>query len=163
MLKLMRLSPVNCRVGILHTIYGEGQEYKGMKAKFPPQIAYKTTQAKETNKIEVWGNGKQSRTFLYIGDAIKKIYEVMMSKQYSGEVNIGSDKETSINDVVSICCDILKIKPKILYNLKKPTGPVRRRCSNDKFNLYYKTRDKVGLKKGFTKIINYIKKKENIK
>jgi len=154
--KLMRNSPIDCRVGILHTIYGEGQEYEGEKAKFPPQIAYKAIESIKTGVISVWGDGMQTRTFLYIDDAIEKIYEVMMSEKYHGEVNIGSDIEVSINEVVKLCCEILNIKPKKRHELDKPVGPKKRRCSNNKFNRYYTYRDKVSLKEGFTKLITYI-------
>ena len=160
MIKLMKKSKMDIRIGVLHTIYGEGQEYKGDKAKFPPQMAFKTLQAIKTNEIEVWGDGYQTRTFLHINDAIEKIYEVMITDKYDGEVNIGSDKEVSIREVVKLCCDILKIKPIISFIGKKPVGPKRRLCSNEKFNKMYKTREKVDLKTGFTRIINYIKKNE---
>jgi len=159
MIYLMRNSPVDCRVGVLHTIYGEGQEYGGEKAKFPPQIAYKALQSKKTGVISVWGNGKQRRTFLYISDAIHKIYEVM-TKPYHGEVNIGSSNEVSVNEVVKLCCKILKIHPKIVHELDKPVGPKLRRCSNKRFNRYYKTRETITLKKGFKRLISYIKSHE---
>lgn len=158
--KLIRNSPIDVRVGILHTIYGEGQEYKGEKAKFPPQIAYKAIQAKKTKSIEVWGNGKQTRTFLYVKDAIERIYKVMMSDKYNGPVNIGSDVEVSVNDIVKICCDIVKIKPEIFHDLNKPTGPERRICSNEKFYSLYGRMKETDLKSGFKKIINYITKKD---
>ena len=157
MIKLMRNSPIDVRVGILHTIYGEGQEYEGDKAKFPPQIAYKALKSIKSKKIEVWGDGEQTRTFLYIDDAIEKIYRVMKSKKYNGEVNIGSDKEVSINQIVKLCCDILKIKPKIKYQLDKPTGPTRRRCNNDKFNKLYGKIRETYLRVGFRRIIKYLK------
>jgi nucleoside-diphosphate-sugar epimerase len=160
MVKLMKESPVDCRVGVLHTVYGEGQEYKGERAKFPPQIAYKALQAVKTGEIEVWGDGTQTRTFLYIKDAIQKIYDVMASDEYYGEVNIGSDKEVSINNVVKLCCNILHIKPKIKYNKRKPVGPTRRLCDNTKFNEHYGMLKETSLKKGFTNLINYIKKHE---
>jgi len=155
MIKLMRYSPVDCRVGILHTIYGAGQEFKGDKAKFPPQIAYKAIQSEKTGILRVWGNGKQTRTFLYVDDAIEKIYQVM-TKKYHGEVNIGSDKEVSVDDVIDICLKNLEIEPRIEYQTDKPTGPERRTCSNEKFNKHYKYRDKVSLSQGFNKIINFI-------
>jgi len=157
MIKLMRNSPVDCRVGILHTIYGEGQKYDGDRAKFPPQIAYKAILAKKTGIISVWGDGTQKRTFMHISDAIRKIYEVM-NKPYHGEVNIGEDKELSINEVVDICCNILNIKPEIIFDKSKPVGPKFRKCDNSKFNKYYKTRSKISPKEGFTRLINYIKK-----
>ena len=159
MTKLLRGSKI-ARVGILHTIYGEGQEYEGRKAKFPPQMAYKVLRAKKTGKLEVWGDGRQTRTFLYVSDAIEKIYEVM-SRPYHGEVNIGSDLECSIMDVVGICSKILNInKIDIEFNSNKPTGPTRRRCDNTKFNTHYKYRDKVSLEQGFERLINYIQSYE---
>lgn len=158
MTKLMRKSPIDCRVGVLHTIYGEGQEYEGEKAKFPPQVAYNALQSKKTGVLSVWGDGTQTRTFLHIQDAIEKIYEVMMSNLYHGEVNIGSDKEVSISEVVKLCLKIIGISPKVKHDLKKPVGPKKRRCSNQKFNQFYTYRDKVSLEEGFTRLIRYIEK-----
>jgi len=63
MIKLMKYSPIDCRIGILHTIYGKKQAYEGKKAKFPPQIAYKAIRAVKSGEIEVWGDGTQTRTF----------------------------------------------------------------------------------------------------
>lgn len=157
MIKLMRNSPIDVRVGVLHTVYGEGQEYYGEKAKFPPQMAYKALESKRTGVLSVWGDGSQTRTFLHIDDAIQKIYRVMSKDYYYGEVNIGSDIEVSVNEVVELCCKILKIKPKIVHESNKPVGPKMRRCSNVKFNQHYKYKDKISLKEGFTRLINYIK------
>lgn len=159
MIKLMRNASFDVRVGVLHTIYGEGQEYEGKKAKFPPQIAHKMIQACETGKVEVWGDGTQTRTFLHIDDAVAKIYEVMMSDDYHGEVNIGSDQEVSVIEIVNMCMKILGVIPEVIYQKDKPTGPTRRLCSNEKFNLFYKTRDKVTLEQGFERLINYIKRR----
>ncbi len=162
LIKLLRNSPIDCRVGILHTIYGEGQEYQGKKAKFPPQIAYKTLESIQTNEIEVWGDGKQTRTFLFVDDALNKIYEVMMNPKYWGEVNIGSDKETSINSIVNLCNKILKIKPNIRYDLSKPVGPHRRSCDNKKYNMHYKAREKITLEEGFRRVISQLAKDKKI-
>jgi nucleoside-diphosphate-sugar epimerase len=156
MIKLMRHAPFNVRVGVLHTIYGEGQEYEGKKAKFPPQMSNKILKAVMTGKVNVWGDGTQTRTFLHIDDAVEKIHEVMMVNHYHGEVNIGSDKEVSVNEVIKVCCDILDISPEIEYDTTKPTGPARRLCSNEKFNKYYKTRDRVFLREGFARLIGDI-------
>jgi GDP-D-mannose 3', 5'-epimerase len=158
LVKLIRNSSLDIRVGILHTIYGEGQAYEGDKAKFPPQIAYKAIQAYKTGKIEVWGDGSQTRTFLHVRDAIEKIYEVMMKDEYWGEVNIGSDIEVSVKEVVFACCNILDIYPELVFDTLRPTGPRRRLCDNTKFNKYYSYRDQVSLDEGFRSIINSIKK-----
>lgn len=160
MIKLMRNSPVDCRVGILHTIYGEGQAFDGNKAKFPPQMAYKAVQAVKSGEIEVWGDGSQTRTFLYVLDALEKVMRVMMEDKYWGEVNIGSDQEVSVNEVVRLCCSILNIKPKIKYDKTKPTGPKRRLCSNAKFYKHYGDWDEITLEEGFTRLIKFINEQQ---
>lgn len=160
MIKLMRHAPFDIRVGVLHTIYGEGQAYAGKKAKFPPQIAYKMILAEKTGQVEVWGDGKQTRTFLHIDDAVEKIWAVMMNDDYWGEVNIGSDKEVSVHEVVTLCSDLLQINPEIIYNKSKPVGPARRLCNNEKFNKYYNVKEKISLAEGFIRLITYIKQHE---
>ncbi len=162
MLKLMQHSPVDVRIGVLHTIYGEGQAYDGEKAKFPPQMAWKAIQALQTNEIEVWGDGNQTRTFLHVDDAVEKIYKVMMADKNHTPVNIGSEREVSVNDVVTICMHILGISPQITHNLGKPTGVKRRLCSNDKFNKWYGEAPERDLEDGFKSIINWIRNKEKL-
>src|SRR5690606_5903257 len=99
------------RIGVLHTIYGEDQEYEGKRAKFIPQICYKfATQ----NEIEVWGDGKQTRTFLHISDAVEMILDVFFNDYY-GAVNISSRKEVPISEVVDILKQITG-KKNIKYN-----------------------------------------------
>lgn len=153
--KLARHSPLDIRVGILHTVYGEGQEHEGKRAKFPPQITYKAIKAQKTGEIEVWGDGKQTRTFLYIDDAIGKIWQIMVNDGYWGEVNVGSDREVTIDEVVSICNNILQSTPKVVHDPSKPVGPRRRRCDNTKFNQHYEAQEETTLEEGFSKIINY--------
>lgn len=158
MIKLCRNSPINPRVGILHTIFGKDQQWQGEKAKFPPSIVYKALLAKKKGEIEIWGDGKQTRTFLYIDDAIEKIYELTMSKHYHGEVNISSEETVTIKQCVDWICEYLGIKPKYIYNNKKPTGTVFRGVDNSKFNKYYKFRSKISTKQGFQKLVDWMKK-----
>lgn len=161
MLKLMANSPVDCRVGVLHTIYGDGQEFMGPKAKFPPQMAYKGIVAAKTGRISVWGDGTQTRTFLHVDDAMKKIYAMMNTKKNHGPLNIGAWKEVSVNEIVELVCSILDIKPEVTHDLTKPVGPTRRICSNVKYDSKYTIREDVTLRDGFTRLINYIKAHES--
>ncbi len=82
-----------------------------------------------------------------------KIHELMSSEHYYGEVNIGSDKTVTVDEVVALCNEILKIQPKIIHLLDKPSGVKKRRCDNTKWNKHYTYRDRVSLKQGFKKII----------
>lgn len=141
--KLSEFADFDLRVGILHTIYGVGQEYKGKRAKFIPQICYKF---KTQDEIEVWGDGEQTRTFLHIDDAVEMILEVFL-KDYNGPVNISGSKEVKINDVVNMLKEISG-KENVIYNKNKPTGPTRRAVDMSKFKSNYKTRERISLFEG---------------
>lgn len=174
MTKLCERAPFDARVGIQHTIFGEYQEIEGERMKFPSAIATKAIQAKNNTKffketetgqeairepqspIEIWGNGKQIRTFLYIEDALEKIYEVLMAKEYHGAVNIGNEEEVTIDDVARICCEILEIQPNFIHTKDKPSGVLARGCSNQKYDMYYKYRNKFTTKQGFERLLEWL-------
>lgn len=155
--KLCERAPFDARVGIQHTIFGPYQEIAGERMKFPPSIAVKAIKAKRNGKpIEIWGNGKQIRSYQYIDDAVAKIYEVLMAEEYFGPVNIGSEEAFTVTEIAEMCCTILGITPKFKYTDDMPSGVLARNCSNKKFNTYYKYRDKVTTYNGFSKLLSWI-------
>jgi GDP-D-mannose 3', 5'-epimerase len=151
--KLSDYADFDLRVGVLHTIYGEGQEFQGKRAKFIPQICYKFATQKT---IEVWGDGKQTRTFLHIDDAVEMILEVFFSDEYFGPVNISSSREVKISEVVKILSK-LSGKNEIKYNESKPVGPVRRAVDMNKFYKHYDSRPLINLEKGIEQVFDYVK------
>jgi len=157
MTKLCERAPFDARVGIQHTVFGEYQEIEGERMKFPTAIATKAIESQRTHKpIEIWGNGKQIRTFTYIEDAMEKIYEVLMAKEYHGAVNIGSEEEVTVDDVAKICCEILGFEPKFEHTKDKPSGVLARGCSNKKYDMYYKYRNKFTTKQGFERLLQWL-------
>lgn len=152
-------SPIDMRVGIMNTIFGEGQEGIGRRAKFPPTIVHKViTAKKEGTPIEIWGNGKQTRTFLYVEDALEKIYEVMQHKKYFGPVNIASDEIVTVQQCADWLCEIAGVKPNYLYLLDKPSGVLARGIDNSKFYENYKYKNKFTTKDGFARLYNFMMK-----
>ena len=161
MIILGKHTPFDMRVGILHTIFGIGQEWEGKRAKFPMQITYKVIQAAKTNSpVRIWGDGTQIRTFLYVSDALEKIYEVMMNGKYYGEVNISSDEEVTVKQCADWLCEFAGIKPGYIFEKNKPTGVLFRGVDNSKFKKYYSYRNKISTKQGFRLIYNYIKSRQ---
>jgi GDP-D-mannose 3',5'-epimerase len=157
MLLLSRYAPVETRVGILHTVFGERQEWLGPKAKFPAAITYKVLIAKRTGEpIHIWGDGSQVRTFLYITDAIAKIFEVMMDDHYHGEVNISGEEVVTVRQVADWLCEYAGISPNYVFELNQPTGVLRRSVNNSKFNKYYEYSDRVSVKEGFERLYRYL-------
>jgi nucleoside-diphosphate-sugar epimerase len=150
--RLSEHSDFDFRVAILHTIYGEGQDYVGDRVKFPPQICYKFATA---DTIEVWGNGHQTRTFLHIDDATEMLLEIFLDEHYHGPVNVSHPAEVSVRDVIEVLSAHTG-KHDIVYDSTKPTGPLRRTVDNSKFYSHYSWRPRVDTAEGFTRLYDHI-------
>lgn len=158
MLRLCERAPFEARVGIFDTIYGVYQEKSGERMKFPTSIATKVIKAQRTGQpVEVWGDGTQQRVFLYIDDALEKIYAIMANDDYYGPVNVASDTEVTIKGIAEMCCDIVGIEKNIIYDTTKPVGVLSRRTSNDKWNDKYGFQPKVTPREGFEELITWLK------
>ena len=120
---------IEVHIGRLHNIFGPEGTWRGGKEKALAAICRKVAEAKDGGEIEIWGDGKQTRSFLYIDECLEGILRLMDS-QFSGPVNIGSEEMVTINGLAEMVIDIsgktLKIK-----NIKGPTG-VRGRNSDNK-------------------------------
>ena len=146
------------RVARYHNIYGPYGTYDGGREKAPAALCRKVIQAKKDKKdtIDVWGDGKQTRTFLYIDECVEGTLRLFDSN-FSDPVNIGSDEQVSINQMIGIIEGISgggELKKN--YQLDKPKG-VRGRSSNN--DLVKKVLDwsyKMSLKDGLTKTYKWI-------
>ncbi len=145
----------DCRVGILHTIYGDHDFSDPTRMKFPTAIAHKAIQARTSNHIEIWGNGKQLRSYLWIDDAVSKILACMNGTN-PGPLNIGFQGAISVLDVVRLCCDHLEISPEIVSNSEKPSGVLARDCSNAKFWSLHGKLEPTDYRSGFGKLLDSI-------
>ena len=116
-----------------HNIYGTIGTYDGGREKAPAALCRKIIDAKINKKkeIEVWGDGEQTRSFLYIDDCIKGTMDVFNSS-YNDVFNIGSEEQVSINQMIEIIEEISDYKIKKTYQLDKPKG-VRGRSSDNTF------------------------------
>lgn len=115
------------RSGLFHTIYGPTQDTEEPRAKFPTAICRKIIENPE--RVEVWGDGNQVRTFLYIDDALDKI-QTVMEKPYSGPVNVGSDEEVTVQQCAEWAAEALGATPEWIYDFDKPTGVEHRSADN---------------------------------
>lgn len=119
------------RVARFHNVYGPFGTYDGGREKAPAAICRKIAQAKLTGKheIEIWGDGEQKRSFMWIDDCTRGILAVM-NMDFRDAVNLGSAETVSINTLVSIIEEIAGIKVKRKYVLNAPQG-VRARTSDN--------------------------------
>ena len=133
------------RVVRYHNIYGPLGTYDGGREKAPAALCRKIAYAKinNLNSIDVWGDGEQTRSFLFIEDCIKGTKQVFES-DHSIPFNVGSEEQVSINQMINMIEEIADYKVKKNYQLDKPKG-VRGRSSD---NLLVK--EKVGWEPNFT-------------
>ncbi len=119
---------LNVRIARFHNIFGPEGTYQGGKEKAPAAIARKVSEASEGSTIEIWGDGRQTRSFLYIDECLEGI-ERLMDSDFSGPVNLGSDEMISINQLVEMN---MKVAGKNL-SIKHIEGPqgVRGRNSDN--------------------------------
>src|SRR5438045_7096473 len=118
-------------VGRYHNVYGPHGTYEGGREKAPAAICRKVIEAKLSGnkQIEIWGDGHQTRSFMYIDDCIKGT-RMMFERDIPGPLNIGSRELVSINGLVDIVEDIAGVKLKRTYDLKAPKGVNGRNSDN---------------------------------
>ena len=109
------------RIARFHTIYGPGDSYDSGKEKSLPAICRKVAQAKDPGTIEIWGDGKQTRSYCYIDDCVRGII-MLMESDYDKPVNIGSDRLVAINELADIIIKISGKKIKKVYDRAAPQG-----------------------------------------
>jgi GDP-D-mannose 3', 5'-epimerase len=97
---------LDVRVARFHNIFGPEGTWCGGKEKAPAAICRKIAEVLNNGEIEVWGDGKQTRSFLYIDECLEGIRKLMDNTTFSGPVNIGSDEMVSINQLSAYIVDI---------------------------------------------------------
>lgn len=145
---------ITVKVARFHNIFGPQGTWRGGKEKAPAAICRKVIEAGDGGTIEIWGDGKQTRSFLYVDECVEGIRRLMES-DFSGPVNIGSEEMISINDFAKLIAEISGNNIKI-NNIKGPEG-VRGRNSDNAL-----IQEKLGwapshtLREGITKTYHWI-------
>ncbi len=96
---------ISARIARYHNIFGPEGTWTGGREKAPAALCRKVAEARDGGSIEIWGDGKQTRSFLYIDECVEGTVRLMRSN-FSGPVNIGSDEMVTINDLAGMIVDI---------------------------------------------------------
>lgn len=120
---------LDVRIARFHNIYGPQGTWNGGREKAPAAICRKVAEAANNGEIEIWGDGKQTRSFLYIDECVEAIRRLMKSN-FTGPVNVGSEEMIAINDLVKMVAGVAN-KTIRIKNIPGPTG-VRGRNSDNK-------------------------------
>jgi len=121
---------LDVRVARFHNIFGPEGTWTGGREKAPAAICRKVAEAKDGGVIEIWGDGKQTRSFLYINECLEGIRRLMESTSFRGPVNIGSDEMVTINKLAEITQEVAGKKISVKH-IEGPLG-VRGRNSDNK-------------------------------
>ena len=118
------------RIARYHNIFGPLGTWEGGREKSPAAISRKVALATDDTSIEVWGDGKQTRSFLYVAECVEASFRLMQSN-FVGPVNIGSEEMVSINDMARILIEMSGKNIQLTYKLDAPVG-VRGRNSDNR-------------------------------
>jgi len=117
------------RIVRFHNVYGPLGTYDGGREKAPAAICRKVAQAPDGGEIEVWGDGQQTRSFMYVEDCVEGLVRIMHSN-YCEALNLGTDRLVTVNDLVHLVCGIAGKRLRKRFDISKPQG-VRGRNSDN--------------------------------
>ena len=137
---------MNCSVARYHNIFGPEGTWDGGKEKAPAAMCRKVALAENGGAIEIWGDGKQSRSFLYIDECVEGSLRLMRS-EFEGPVNIGSDEMVTINDLVSMVASAAK-KDISINHIDGPLGVRGRNSDNELISTKLAWRPSLKLQEG---------------
>ena len=144
---------MNNKVARYHNVYGPYGTWNGGKEKAPAAICRKVIESQDS--IEIWGDGKQTRSFLYIDECIKAT-RMLMDSDFNGPVNIGSEEMVSINELVDIACLVERKVLNKVY-IPGPLGVRGRNSNNDLIKEKLGWSPSISLKDGIEKTYLWIK------
>ena len=146
------------RVARFHNVYGPEGTYEGGREKAPAAICRKVIEAKLSGKheIEIWGDGHQTRSFMYIDDCVLGIQKIMHSENVTMPINLGSNEMVTINQLVDLAENIAGLKLKRNYNLKAPKGVNGRNSDNTLIKKLLGWEPSIALKSGLEKTYHWI-------
>jgi nucleoside-diphosphate-sugar epimerase len=148
---------IQTRVARFHNVYGPFGTWDGGREKAPAALCRKVIRAKDTGdlEIEIWGDGHQTRSFMYIDDCLAGIDRITHSEILE-PINLGSAELVSINQLVDIVEEIAGVKLQRHYKLDAPKGVRGRNSDNTKIRQYLGWEPDIPLRDGMEKTYRWI-------
>jgi|SRR5579871_1145221 len=143
------------RIVRFHNVYGPLGAYDGGKEKAPAAICRKVALTRDGDEIEVWGDGKQTRSFMYVGDCVEGIHRLMRS-EYPHPVNLGTDVCVTIDQLVDLVAGIAGKCVKKRFDTSKPQGVRGRNSDNTRLRKVLGWEPQTSLQQGLTSTYHWI-------
>ena len=150
----------NSIILFLTNLYGPKDHFDPTSATVIPALINKISSAKKQNKksISIWGDGTPTRDFLYVQDAVRGLMLAAEKYDEGLPINLGSDQETTINELVNLISKIIGFKGQIKWDKSKPNGQPRRKVSNKLAEEKLGFKSETTLEEGLQKTIEWFQK-----
>ena len=144
----------------LTNLYGPKDHFDPTSATVIPALIHKISSAKKQNdkSISIWGDGTPTRDFLYVQDAVRGLMLAAEKYDEGLPINLGSDQETTINELVNLISKIIGFKGQIKWDKSKPNGQPRRKVSNKLAEEKLGFKSETTLEEGLQKTIEWFQK-----
>jgi len=148
---------LSTRIARFHNVYGPNGEWKGGREKAPAAICRKVAMAKllGDNRIDIWGDGEQSRSFMFIDDCVKGV-KMIMAGDYVDPINLGSAELVTINQLVSMVEEIAGVSLERSYDRTAPQGVRGRNSDNTLIKEIFDWEPSISLQVGLEKTYAWI-------
>jgi len=143
------------RIVRFHNVYGPLGTYDGGKEKAPAAISRKVALAPDGGDIEVWGDGQQTRSFMFVDDCIEGLIRIMAA-DYHDALNLGTDELVSIDQLVDIVCEVAGKRLTKRHNLKEPQGVRGRNSDNSRLRKVLGWEPSIPLREGLASTYPWI-------
>jgi len=154
---------LDVRIARFHNIFGPEGTWEGGKEKAPAAMCRKVAETLENGQIEMWGDGEQTRSFLYIDECLEGVRRLMDSTTFRGPVNIGSEEMVTINQLAEMVMEIAG-KKLTINHIPGPLGVRGRKSDNkliqEKLDWQPNFSLKLGLQKTYPWILEQVKKRK---
>lgn len=146
-----------CRVARYHNVYGPHGTWQGGREKAPAAICRKVIEARLSgnHEIHIWGDGQQTRSFMYIDDCIQGT-EMIMHSDLDKPINLGSSEVVTISELVSMAEEIAGVHLKRIYHLDAPRGVMGRNSHNGMILARLGWEPSIRLREGLEKTYRWI-------
>jgi GDP-D-mannose 3',5'-epimerase len=143
------------RVVRFHNVYGPLGTYDGGREKAPAAMCRKVAYAPNPGTIEVWGDGKQTRSFMYVDDCIEGIHRIMRS-DYQKPLNLGTDELVTVDELAEIVIGASEKNITLVHDLSKPQGVRGRNSDNTRLRAVLQWEPQMTLRKGIIPTYRWI-------
>jgi GDP-D-mannose 3', 5'-epimerase len=143
------------RIVRFHNVYGPLGTYEGGREKAPAALCRKVAAARDGDEVELWGDGQQTRSFMYVDDCVEGLIRLMAS-DYARPINLGTDHLVTVDQLFQIISKVAGKKLRVRHNLSRPQGVRGRNSDNTRLQQVLGWQPRISLEEGLATTYRWI-------